>query len=182
MPQQPASRSTTSASGIRRSSRRVGPMPTRERSWQWPCTKTVWGPGRNRSGERGLHPPLVVPASLAERTDSRNSSNVWQAAAPVSSTQRASSVPATRLARLRHGINASAWFAQVYDKRGYSKEHFQDWTTADDIALIKSMGFDHVRLSVNPQPMMPTLPLDHGCFDIQVSSSSPSVSGGPRMS
>lgn len=66
------------------------------------------------------------------------------------------SAPAVaRAARLRHGINASNWFAQVYDKRGYTKEHFQDWTTADDIALIKSMGFDHVRLSVNPQPMMP---------------------------
>jgi aryl-phospho-beta-D-glucosidase BglC (GH1 family) len=66
-----------------------------------------------------------------------------------------SSVPASRLAHLRHGINASGWFAQVYDKGGYTKEHFQSWTTADDIALIKSMGFDHVRLSVNPQPMMP---------------------------
>ena len=65
-----------------------------------------------------------------------------------------SSVPAARLAHLRHGINASEWFAQVYDKRGYTKEHFQNWTTADDIALMKSMGFDHVRLSVNPQPMM----------------------------
>jgi endoglucanase len=72
-----------------------------------------------------------------------------QTAAPVSS------VPASRVARLRRGINASGWFAQVYDKRGYVKEHFQEWTTAEDIALIKSMGFDHVRLSVNPQPMMP---------------------------
>src|SRR6202158_5811959 len=58
-----------------------------------------------------------------------------------------------RAERLRRGINASEWFAQVYDKRGYTPEHFQAWTTADDIALIKSMGFDHVRLSVNPQPM-----------------------------
>jgi endoglucanase len=58
-----------------------------------------------------------------------------------------------RAARLKRGINASEWFAQVYDKRGYTPEHFQAWTTADDIALIKSMGFDHVRLSVNPQPM-----------------------------
>jgi endoglucanase len=77
-----------------------------------------------------------------------------QNAAPVSSTQPASSVPASRLARMRHGINASEWFAQVYDQRGYTREHFQTWTTAEDIALIKSMGFDHVRLSVNPQPMM----------------------------
>ncbi|HUJ95500.1 MAG TPA: glycoside hydrolase family 5 protein [Terriglobales bacterium] len=62
-------------------------------------------------------------------------------------------VPETRIARLRHGINASQWFAQVYDPKGYSKEHFQTWTTAQDIALIKAMGFDHVRLSINPQPM-----------------------------
>ena len=58
-----------------------------------------------------------------------------------------------RAQKLKRGINASEWFAQVYDKRGYTAEHFQAWTTADDIALIKSMGFDHVRLSVNPQPM-----------------------------
>ncbi len=65
-----------------------------------------------------------------------------------------SSVPASRLARIRHGINLSEWFAQVYDPKGYTTEHFETWTTASDIALIKSAGFDHVRLSVNPQPMM----------------------------
>jgi len=65
-----------------------------------------------------------------------------------------SSVPPARLARLRHGINASHWFAQVYDSRGYTKAHFDEWTTEDDIALIKLLGFDHVRLSVNPQPML----------------------------
>jgi aryl-phospho-beta-D-glucosidase BglC (GH1 family) len=54
---------------------------------------------------------------------------------------------------LRYGINLSEWFAQVYDQKGYVKEHFEAWTTAQDIALIKGMGFDHVRLSVNPQPM-----------------------------
>ncbi len=70
------------------------------------------------------------------------------------SPQPSSLVPASRIGRLRRGINASEWFAQVYDKSGYTKEHFRNWTTAEDIALIKSMGFDHVRLSVNPQPMM----------------------------
>jgi endoglucanase len=78
-----------------------------------------------------------------------------QTATPGSSGQTLSSVPPSRLAHLRRGINASEWFAQVYDKRGYTKEHFQNWTTAEDIALIKSMGFDHVRLSVDSQPMMP---------------------------
>ncbi len=65
-----------------------------------------------------------------------------------------STVPPSRLAHIRHGINLSEWFAQVYDPKGYTKEHFASWTTASDIALIKSAGFDHVRLSVNPQPMM----------------------------
>jgi endoglucanase len=77
-----------------------------------------------------------------------------QSTATGPSPQTVSSVAASRLARLRRGINASGWFAQVYDTRGYTKEHFQSWTTAQDIALIKAMGFDHVRLSVDPQPMM----------------------------
>jgi len=68
--------------------------------------------------------------------------------------QTDSSLVQRRAAHLRHGINLSEWFAQVYDPKGYTKEHFENWTTASDIALIKSMGFDHVRLSVNPQPMM----------------------------
>jgi endoglucanase len=63
------------------------------------------------------------------------------------------SVPASRLAQLRRGINTSHWFSQVYDSKGYSREHLQTWVTADDIALIKSAGFDYVRLSVNPQPL-----------------------------
>jgi aryl-phospho-beta-D-glucosidase BglC (GH1 family) len=69
-------------------------------------------------------------------------------------THALTSVPVSRLAHLRRGINLSEWFAQVYDPKGYTKEHFQSWTTSSDIALIKSTGFDHVRLSVNPQPIM----------------------------
>jgi endoglucanase len=61
--------------------------------------------------------------------------------------------PAVRAQHLRYGINLSEWFAQVYDPKGYTKEHFETWTTAQDIALIKAMNFDHVRLSINPQPM-----------------------------
>ena len=68
--------------------------------------------------------------------------------------QTDSSIAAQRAKHLRRGINLSEWFAQVYDPKGYTKEHLQTWVTADDIALIRSMGFDHVRLSVNPAPMM----------------------------
>jgi endoglucanase len=64
-----------------------------------------------------------------------------------------SSLALQRAQHLKRGINLSEWFAQVWDKRGYTREHLETWTTADDIALIKSMGFDHVRLSVNPQPL-----------------------------
>jgi endoglucanase len=74
-------------------------------------------------------------------------------AAAQTASPHAENLALARARHLQHGINASEWFAQVYDKRGYTREHFQSWTTAEDIALIKSMGFDHVRLSVNPQPM-----------------------------
>jgi endoglucanase len=58
-----------------------------------------------------------------------------------------------RAGELRHGINLSHWFAQVFAAEGYTKAHFEQYDTAQDMALIKSMGFDHVRLTVNPQPM-----------------------------
>jgi len=63
------------------------------------------------------------------------------------------SVALRHAAHLQHGINLSEWFAQVYDEKGYTRDHFVSWTTAADIDAIKAMGFDHVRLSVNPQPM-----------------------------
>jgi endoglucanase len=63
------------------------------------------------------------------------------------------SVARRHAAHLQHGINLSEWFAQVYDEKGYTRDHFVLWTTAADIDAIKAMGFDHVRLSVNPQPM-----------------------------
>lgn len=81
----------------------------------------------------------------------------WILFACLAASLHAQSGPAgvaqRRLAHLQHGINASEWFAQVYDPKGYTNEHFENWMTARDIALIKSMGFDNVRLSVNPQPM-----------------------------
>jgi len=79
---------------------------------------------------------------------------LFLAAVALAQTAPTSSVPAARLAHIRRGINLSAWFAQVHDPLGYTKEHLQTWTTAADLALIKSAGFDHVRLSVNPQPLM----------------------------
>jgi len=56
-------------------------------------------------------------------------------------------VPASRLARLRRGINLSHWFSQSAD---YSKAHLESHTTAQDFALIRRLGFDHVRLTLEP--------------------------------
>jgi len=63
----------------------------------------------------------------------------------IESSSAQSQVPASRLARLRHGINLSHWFAQSAD---YSKAHLESHTTAEDIALIRKLGFDHVRLTL----------------------------------
>jgi endoglucanase len=58
-----------------------------------------------------------------------------------------------RAEHLRHGINLSHWYAQVFDPKGYTKEHFDTYDTAQDMALIKAMGFDHVRFTLNCEPM-----------------------------
>ncbi|HWC17940.1 MAG TPA: cellulase family glycosylhydrolase [Terriglobales bacterium] len=52
-----------------------------------------------------------------------------------------------RAQHLRHGINASEWFAQSSD---YSVQRLSSYTTHDDIALMHKVGFDHVRLSIDP--------------------------------
>jgi endoglucanase len=69
---------------------------------------------------------------------------------PASESLPESSRLDARLATLKRGINASHWFAQVMDPRGYTKEHLATHITPADLALIKSLGFDHLRLSVDP--------------------------------
>ncbi|HYJ45567.1 MAG TPA: cellulase family glycosylhydrolase, partial [Pyrinomonadaceae bacterium] len=58
-------------------------------------------------------------------------------------------VAPARLARLRRGINLSHWFAQS-PGNDYSENHLRTHTTARDLALIKELGFDHVRFTVSP--------------------------------
>ncbi len=52
-----------------------------------------------------------------------------------------------RAEHLRHGINASEWFAQSHD---YSPQRLRSYSTLDDIGKMHAMGFDHVRISVDP--------------------------------
>lgn len=67
---------------------------------------------------------------------------------------RAERLTDQRFARLARGINLSHWFAQVYDPKGYTPAHFESFITGDDLDLIRDLGFSHVRLSVEPRPLM----------------------------
>ncbi len=56
-----------------------------------------------------------------------------------------------RAQHLRHGINASQWFAQ--SPQDYSAARTSRYTDASDIALMARLGFDNVRLSIDPAPL-----------------------------
>ncbi len=71
--------------------------------------------------------------------------------AAAQSESAPASVAFARAQHLQHGINTSIWFAQASD---YSVHRLQTFTTADDIALIAKMGFDHCRLSIDAGPLV----------------------------
>ncbi|MGA7314614.1 MAG: cellulase family glycosylhydrolase [Silvibacterium sp.] len=52
-----------------------------------------------------------------------------------------------RAASLQHGINLSGWFASSGD---LSQQHFDTFTNEADLKLIHEMGFNSVRLGVEP--------------------------------
>ncbi len=56
-----------------------------------------------------------------------------------------------RAQHLRHGINASEWFAQ--SASDYSAARTSRYTDDADIALMAKLGFDNVRLSIDPVPL-----------------------------
>jgi len=91
--------------------------------------------------------PLFVTI-LAALSFFPRAARAQKADAPVSA------VAAHRAERLRHGINLSNWFEAGGDPAGLTKPHFDSAITTDDLALIKAMGFDHVRLCINPGPML----------------------------
>jgi aryl-phospho-beta-D-glucosidase BglC (GH1 family) len=57
----------------------------------------------------------------------------------------------SRSQHLRHGINASEWFAQKPDH--YSATETGSYTDDADIALMAQTGFDSVRLSIDAWPL-----------------------------
>lgn len=56
-----------------------------------------------------------------------------------------------RAQHLRHGINASEWFAQ--SPHDYSAARTGRFTDDADLALMAKLGFDNVRLSIDPVPL-----------------------------
>jgi endoglucanase len=56
-----------------------------------------------------------------------------------------------RAQHLKHGINASEWFAQ--SPNDYSAARTNRYTDDGDIALMAKLGFDHVRLSIDATPL-----------------------------
>ncbi len=64
-----------------------------------------------------------------------------------------------RAQHLRYGINAAQWFAQ---SNNYSAARTNSYIDASDIALMEKMGFDYVRLSIDPVPLEMSLDHDPG--------------------
>ena len=65
--------------------------------------------------------------------------------------QQGTSLAFERASHLRRGINLSMWYAQTSD---HSAARIESYTTEADFKLIKSLGFDHVRLSIDPEPLI----------------------------
>ncbi len=81
--------------------------------------------------------------------------NVWlrglvvaMAGLTAADAQVGNSLAFRRAEHLRHGINVSMWYAQTRD---FSAAHLDAYTNSTDFAMIKSLGFDHVRLSIDPE-------------------------------
>lgn len=53
---------------------------------------------------------------------------------------------------LRRGINTGSWFAQ--QPGNYGVERLRSYTTAADLKLIAQMGLDHIRLSIDADPLL----------------------------
>lgn len=70
----------------------------------------------------------------------------------AASAQQAANLAVTRAQHLSHGINTSLWFAQ--SPGDYTVERLRSFTTTDDIVLIKKLGFDHIRISIDAEPLL----------------------------
>ncbi len=61
-----------------------------------------------------------------------------------------------RARHLRRGMNLSMWYAQDHDLYNATggAEKLASYITGKDFKLVHNLGFDHVRLSIDPQPLI----------------------------
>ncbi len=87
---------------------------------------------------------LVSGARLAAQTAAQSDAQIEGHAAGVK-------LAFQRAGHLRRGINASMWFAQ--STGDYSAARTNSYIDEADIQLMAKLGFDHVRLSIDPAPL-----------------------------
>jgi endoglucanase len=75
---------------------------------------------------------------------------VWLATVGTARAQ-GSGLAFERAGRLQRGLNLSGFYAQ---SRDYSAVRLDAYMSVADMQAIKAMGFDHVRLSINPEPLI----------------------------
>lgn len=76
---------------------------------------------------------------------------IFLVATPLVKSQSYAPGPQTAFARvqsLKRGVNLAGWFAQ--SPNGYSSVHTSTYIDDGDIALMARLGFDNVRLSIDP--------------------------------
>jgi len=103
-----------------------------------------WFPGRIRV--RCSFASVAVLVALAASAMAQSSASQSRAGVDTASARAGVETAIARAQHLRHGINASEWFAQWGE---YSAAHTDRYTDAQDIALMARLGFDHVRLSID---------------------------------
>ncbi len=94
---------------------------------------------------------LSMAASLAAFPLSGFSQSAAQSPARKQDRAAQISLAFERAQHLKRGINLSHWFSQ--NATDYSAHHTATETTPADIALIARLGFDNVRLSIDPAPL-----------------------------
>src|SRR5215510_15629199 len=99
-------------------------------------------------------PLLLTLAIVTHLSTVASAANVFGGSKPSLTQEKPVNLGA-RFDRLRRGVNLSHWFSQAPN---YTKERLETHTTAADIALIKSMGFDHVRFPIEPAPLLSDTP------------------------
>lgn len=105
----------------------------------------------HRSFRRSWAPALAGAALLVAAATIRLPSQTARAQTPPSPSAVQTGPAFTRAQHLRRGINLSMWYAQAGD---YSAARLISFTTMEDFQRIQGLGFDHVRLPIDPEPLI----------------------------